>query len=192
MNKKVFISMVVLVSCFLVAIYVLKGFFPQEFMMSIQNESFIKAGQFVDSHIWLRYICAGITSFITYWLYCCACSHRYYLKWYECLYILGTIVAIRGISLFDSKLATSIQFSSFLFLPALTKGHLKTSAIVAFFHGIFQCLSLSIRSLPIYLTSVNYITTLILGLESYFWLLLFYLIFNYCKKKEKHNERQQN
>ena len=83
MNKKVFISMLTLSVIFLVGLYVFKIFFPQEFMMSIQSEKIIAIGTFIDSHEWLYYLCCGLTSFLTYWLYCCACSGRLYLKWYE-------------------------------------------------------------------------------------------------------------
>ena len=74
MNKKVFISMLSLVISFLVGIYVLKIFFPEEFMMSIQNEQLVAIGKFIDSHIVITHICTAITSFITY-LYSCQLSH---------------------------------------------------------------------------------------------------------------------
>ena len=183
MNKKVFISMLVLTISFLVGLYVLKIFFPAEFMMSIQNEQIIKIGTYIDNHLWLRYLCAGITSFITYYLYCCASSHRLYLKWYETLYIVGVVVGCRLINFYDPTMATVISTVSFIFLPALTKGDLKTSAIVYTTHGIAQGLSLTIRSLPIYLVSVNYVTTLFMVGEMYLWLLLFYIVFNYKKKE---------
>ena len=46
MNKKVFISMLILSISFLLGLYVFKIFFPQEFMMSIQNERIIAKGKF--------------------------------------------------------------------------------------------------------------------------------------------------
>lgn len=187
MNKKVFISMLVLTISFLVGMYVLKIFFPQEFMMNIQNENLIKIGTFIDNHMWLRYICAGITSFITYWLYCCACSRRLHLKWYECLYIIGTIVIIRLCGLYvDATLRTAISYASFLFLPALIKGSdIKVCGVVYSIHMLAQALSLGIRNLPIYLQNSNYITVLLMTIECYFWLLLCYVIFNYNKRREQ-------
>lgn len=185
MNKKVFISMLVLSISFLIGLYVLKIFFPQEFVMSIENDRLVEIGTFIDNHLWLYYICCGITAFITYWLYCCACSSRLYLKWYECLYIIATIIAIRLISFYDESLSTVISVVSFVFLPALTKGNIKQCALVYTVHGIAQALSLSIRNLPLYLTNINFITSLFMTLEMYFWLLLFYIIYNYKKKENK-------
>lgn len=189
MNKKVFISMLVLTMVFLVGLYVAKIFFPAEFMMSIQSENAIKLGSFIDNRQWLFYIFLGITAFITYWLFLCACSHRYFLKWYECLYIVATVIVNRLVYLYvdANALTTAISMASFWFLPALTKGKTKTTAIVFTVHILAQALSLNIRSLPMYLTTVNSITTFCLGFESYLWLILFYIIFNYNKKENKNN-----
>lgn len=184
MNKKVFISMLVLTITFLVGLYVLKIFFPNEFVMVIENEKLIVVGEFIDSHIILYYICCAITAFITYYLYCCACCGRIKLKWYEILEIIAVIVVVRLISLFDASLSNAIQLSSFLFLPYLMKGKLKNSAITYTIHCVAQALSLSIRNLPLYLTNVNFITTLLFGIESYLWLVLLCIIFNYRKKEE--------
>ena len=43
-NKKLYISMLILVCAFLVSMYILKIFFPQEFVMAIENERFIQIG----------------------------------------------------------------------------------------------------------------------------------------------------
>lgn len=184
-NKKIYTTMLILTITFLLAMYILKIFFPQEFVMAIQNERIVAIGNFIDSHIWLRYLCEGLMAFITYTLYCCACTHRLRLKWYEYLYVIATIVGIRLISLYDNNISTAIQFGSFIFLPAIMKGNLQTTAIVATTHYIAQCLMLSIRNLPMYLTTMNYVTVLFMTIECYLWLTLFYIIFNYKKESKK-------
>lgn len=184
MNKKVFISMLTLCIVFLEGLYVAKIFFPQEFMMSIQNEKIVAIGQFIDSHEWLYYICMAIPPYVTYYLYCCACSHRLTLKWQEHLMIFGVVVLSRLVNFYDANLATALSVTSFVFLPALMKGNLKTSAIVYMIHGFAQVLSLSIRNLPMYLVNVNYLTSLFLTLECYLWLALCFIIFNYKEKEE--------
>lgn len=183
MNKKVFISMLVLVIIFLAVMYLLKIFFPQEFILSIQDQKLIAIGNFVDNHIWIKYVFGAITAFITYYLYCCSCKHSLYLKWHEVLFIVATIIICRVINFYDPTLANGISYTSFLFLPALMNGNLKTSAIVYSTHVIAQILSIRIRNLPMYLTNVNSITLFLFGLESYLWLLLLYVIFNYKKKE---------
>lgn len=174
MNNKVIKVMKILTICFLVSDYFLKMFFPEQFVFFLQNEKFILIGTFIDNHLWLRYICAAITAFITYWLFLCASSKRWYLSVKECLYILITIIVIRVISLFDNTLATALQLSSFLVLPAIYDCDFKLSAKIYTFHCIAQGLSLGIRNLQIYLTNANYVTVFFMGIESYFWLLLWY------------------
>lgn len=182
MNRKVFISMLVLCISFLVGLYILKIFFPQEFMLNIQNENLIKIGTYIDNNLWLYYICCGITAFITYWLFMCSCKRKLYLNWKEILIVIGFIVAIRLIGLWDNEVATHISICSFFLIPLICKLDLKIATLIYVFHGLAQVLSLKIRSLPMYLVNVNFVTTLLIGLESYFWLLLFYIITNYKKE----------
>ena len=188
MNKKVIRVMLALVLIFLIGLYVVKIFFPEQFVMTISNENIKAVGDYIDSHTWLYYICTAIPAFLTYWLYCCASTGRKLLKWYECLIIIGVIAAVRAISLFDNNIATAIQFASFIFLPALMHGNVKYMAVTATIHYLAQTLSLSIRNLPMFLTTTNFVTALLLTIECYFWLLLNYLLFSFefqNKKKEK-------
>lgn len=188
MNRKVFISMLILCISFLIGLYILKIFFPQEFMLNIQNENLVKIGKYIDDNIWIRYIVAGITAFITYWLFMCACKRKLYLNWKEILIVIGFIVAIRLIGLWDNEVATHISICSFFLIPLICKFDLKIATCIYAFHGLAQILSLKIRNLPMYLTQINYATIFLLGIESYFWLLLFYIIFNY-KKEVNNNEK---
>ena len=183
MNKKVFIAMLILSVSFLVGMYVLKIFFPQEFMMGIQNEKLIAVGNYIDNHRWLFCICGGLTSFVTYYLYCCACSHRLWLRWYEILIILIVVVLIKVINFYDMNMATIISWTNFVFLPALFKGYIKTTAIVFTVHSVLQGLSLNIRGFTMYLASTNFITMLLLSIDMYLWLILFYILFNYKRKE---------
>ncbi len=185
MNKKVFVSMLALTFIFLVGLYVAKIFFPNEFIMVIENEKLVEIGYYIDSHEWLYYICCGLVSFVTYYLYCCACCGRAKLKFYEILLIIAVIVLVRGISIFDTNISYAIQVSSFLFLPYLMKGKLRNSAITYTIHCLAQALSLSIRNLPLYLTHINFITSLLMAFECYLWLILLCVIFNYKPKKQE-------
>lgn len=178
-NKRIYIAMLILSVSFLIGMYILKIFFPQEFVMAIQNERIIRIGDFIDNHKWLYYICCSITSFITYWLYLCAVTHKLYLNLFECLYVVIFIIVARVCNFFDTNLATHISISSFIILPAITKADMFSTSIVYFVHGLSQILSLSIRNLPIYLTNINYLTTLIMTCEMYLWLILFYIIYNF-------------
>lgn len=184
MNKKVFVSMLILCTVFLVISYVLKIFFPQEFVMAVENKQIIKIAKFIDSNIVLYYLFGILTSFLTYWIYCCACSHRLYLKWYECLIILGVVIITLILSKVDLNLMSAISTCAFVFLPALMRGDLKTCAIVYTAHGINQCLTLTIRNLTMYTASASRLVMFILSIDLYIWLLVAYALFNYKEKKE--------
>lgn len=97
--------------------------------------------------------------------------------------ILIVVIIVRVLTFYDVNLSNIISWTSFAFLPALMNGNIKTIAIVFTTHSIAQGLSIGIRNLPMYLTSMNYVTVLFMTLESYFWLLLFYIVFNYKKEK---------
>lgn len=184
-NKKIYVSMLVLTVAFLIGMYVLKFFFPEEFMFAIQNENIVKVGKFIDSRQWLYTICCVITSTATYYLYICASSHRLRLKWYEVIILVAVSVAVRLTGLYvDEALRTAISLSSFLFLPALMGGDIKTSAITYTIHLFAQALSLGIRNLPMYFTNTpNFVITMLMTFECYLWLVLMYIIFNYKKEK---------
>ena len=179
MSKKVFVIMITLSVVFLALCYVLKIFFPQEFVMAVENENIVKIAKFIDNNIILYYLFGILTSFITYWLYCCACTHRLYLKWYECLIILGVIIVTLLLSKYDTNLLTSVSISSFILLPCIMKGDLKTCSIVYSIHLINQSLTLSIRNLVVYMQNMSTLTITILSIDMYIWLILFYILYNY-------------
>ena len=88
MNKKVLRTMITLVVVFLVALYVLKIFFPEQFVMAIQNEQFIAVGNFIDQRQWLTLVLTGITTFIVMYLYLCAVTKKWRLKLKEILFLI--------------------------------------------------------------------------------------------------------
>lgn len=186
MNKKVLRTMIALVIVFLLACYILKIFFPEQFVLSVENETIIVIGKYIDNNEWANYIFGIITSFITYWLYLCAVCRRWYLKWYEIIIVLLVIGGSIGLSLLDTNIYSAYSVITFIVLPLIFKSDLKSVAIVFSIHSLSQTMSLTIRNLPMYITSLNNLVILILSLDMYFWLLLFYISFNYIREdKEK-------
>lgn len=179
MTKRLCRVMLTLVITFLVGLYVAKFFFPKEFAMVIQNENIVKFGHFVDTHLWLHIILGVVTSFITYWLYLCAIKHKWTLNWKEILIVLGICIVTQVFFYFiDSSIGTQISLISMILLPLLFKGNLRDMCIAFSVHSTSQVLSIKIRGLANYLVNVNYASILLMGLECYFWLLLFYIYYN--------------
>ena len=185
MNKKVLRMMITLVAVFLIAIYVLKIFFPEQFVMVIQSEWLVNFGHIVDESWLIHELCAIVTSFITYWLYICAVTRKWFLNWKELIMVAIAIALNHVLFEFDVTIATYIPIIAMVVIPAVSNANIKNVGIVFSFHCISQLLSTSIRSLPLLLKDVNYASILMLTLECYFWLLLFYFIFNYKKEKKE-------
>ena len=185
MNKKVIKVMIGLVIVFLLACYILKIFFPEQFVMVIQNQVIASAGHYVDEHLWLHIILACITSFTTYFLYTCAVTHKWCINWKELIAILVVVGAVQGLYELDTTLASGISLVGFLVIPSISNANIRDVAVVFSVHSISQILSTLIRSLPFLLTDVNYATILLMTFECYFWLLLFYFYFNYKRGNKK-------
>lgn len=184
MNKKVLKTMIALVIVFLLACYILKIFFPEQFVMSIENENLIKIGKFIDDRIWLAKICSGITTFIGMFLYECAVTKKWKLNWKEFVEILSIIIITKCISLYDNDISNGISTIAMFIIPMLNNAKLKEVSIVYSVHYISQLLSIKIRNLPIYFSQINSIIAICMTFECYLWLILFYLYFN-CKRSRK-------
>lgn len=183
MNKKVLKTMIALVIVFLVACYILKIFFPEQFVMVIQNKNLVKIGTYVDNHLWLYIMLSVVTNFITYWFYLCAVTRKWKLNWKEIIAVLIVIGLTQGLYEVDPTISSGISISSMVLLPGIFKAKALDIGVVFSIHSMSQLLSTSIRGLPMLLTSVNYMTILLMTIECYFWLLLFYLYYNYKKEK---------
>lgn len=187
MNKRVFISMIGLVIGFLLLMYVLKFFFPEQFLFAIENDTIIEIGSYIDNHAWAYYIVGITTSFITYWLYLCAVCGKYRLSIKETAVVLVVIGISIGISFKDESAVAIVSYISLVALPAIFGSrNIKALAIVFSVHTLAQYFSLQIRDLPLFFTDVNTVTATIVGGECYLWLILFYIIYNY-KREVKTN-----
>lgn len=182
MNRKVLKVMIALVIIFLCALYILKIFFPEQFVMVIENEQLIKIGDYISAHWWLQEICDIITSFIVYWLYLGAVLRKWCLNWKEIIAVLISIALTHGLYFYNTTLSSGISVVAMLIIPAIFKADMRIVAATFSIHYISQLLSTLIRGLPLLLTNVNYITILLMTFECYFWLLLLYLYFNYKKE----------
>ena len=182
MNKKVFVAMLSLCVTFLVGLYFVKIFYPQEFVMAIENQKLIAIGNSIDSHRWCYYIVCCITSFVTYWLYLCACCSRKRLKVWQIALVIAVILGSCVVDKIDPNIAL-YSIITMIILPAIFKGKLTNIAIVFSVHIIAQYLSISIRNFSLLFATFNSLFGLIMTFEMYIWLSLFYIIFNYDVKE---------
>lgn len=82
MNKQVLRTMIILCWVFL-ALYAILKLVPQladKFVIVVNNEKIVKAGQFIDEREWLGNIIYFFTTLLTYQFYLCACCHKWFLS----------------------------------------------------------------------------------------------------------------
>lgn len=175
MNKKVVKAMLALVVIFLVGLYILKIFFPDKFVMVIENERLIAIGEYIDNNQWAYYTFGIVTSFITYSLYFCATMKKWCLNWWQFLVVLAVIGGSIGLSFYDATLTSAFTLICMLMLPILFRGDAKYTLVVFSTHYLAQTLTLLIRNLPMYIQYYNSLEFFMLTLEVYFWLILFYV-----------------
>lgn len=182
MNKKVIKTLIILVGVYLATWYVLKFFFPKEFVLHISNPNLIKVGNFIDNHIVLNYLCGFISSFLSYYLYLGAVCKQTKLDKYQILSIVVVIIISLVITHFKFGILQYYGILAMIILPSLYKANSRTVAIVFSTNLICQYLSLSIRNISSMIMYMNSVIAFLMSLESYAWLLLFYLYFNYKEK----------
>ena len=182
MNKKVIKTLIILVGVYLATWYVLKFFFPEEFVLHISNPNLIKVGNFIDNHIVLNYLCGFISSFLSYYLYLGAVCKQTKLDKCQILSIVVVIIISLVITHFKFGILQYYGILAMIILPSLYKANSRTVAIVFSTNLICQYLSLSIRNISSMIMYMNSVIAFLMSLESYAWLLLFYLYFNYNEK----------
>ena len=175
MNKKVIKAMLALVIIFLVGLYILKIFIPDTFVMVIENPQLIAIGDYIDSHTWAFYIYGFTTSTITYYLYFAACFKQWGMNWKQLIALVVVVGGNFGFSFVNPQICAAFGILAMFIVPMIFKADMRYTAIIFCTHYLAQTLTLMIRNLPMYLTSVNSIIMLFVTLEMYFWLLLFYI-----------------
>lgn len=197
MNKRVFVSMVVLVVAFLLGMYILKFFFPEQFLFAIENNTIIEIGNYIDSHAWAAIIFYIIIGVVFDWLYFGAVCRMTILKpaliaiiiiyniAYSAYSSLAPIEFVEQNSLFVVAISTCYM----ILLPMFFTKSIKELSITYCVNAVSQLLSLLIRDITISTANMNALTTALLSFDNYMWLLLCFILFNY--KKENSNGKSE-
>lgn len=186
MNKRVLRTMIILCWVFLVAYAILK-LVPQladKFVIVVNNERVISAGQFIDSHIWLQQILYGFTTLLTYHFYLCACIKKWHLSWKQYIVLCVIIAITNTIKYYLPDYALIINMLIMIIYPFALKGDYRTFVIIFATHFIGQILLGFIRSEPLNSIYYNSLNGLIMCIDAYVWLLLYYLYSNLYKEKK--------
>lgn len=176
---------------FILASYILKIFFPNEFILCVENENIVKIGAFIDDHKLIYFMVMLLTGLLSDYLYFCAVCKKWKLNY--SLLIIMSIYNIILASLYSFEPQIISNYSSFIvacsicymvLIPIFYTKDIKPLAITFCVYYFAQSLCLGIRDLPSLLTNVNTLTTQLMCMDGYVWSLVCCLIFNYKKKGE--------
>ena len=191
MNKRVIKVMLALIIVFLAAYYVLKFFFPEEFVMMIETPGLVAAGEFIDKHLWLSIPLGTLIGFTTDYLYFGAVCRQRKLNKILLLCITVYSIAFELFYIFvpqdfiveNTNAIIVIQTCYMILLPMFFTKELKPLAITYSINSVAQLLTLSIRNLGMLLTYTTLLTNFLVCFESYLWLLLLFVLFNFYNKE---------
>lgn len=173
----------ILCAVILVAVYVLKIFFPHFVIEVAQIESVTVVGHYIDTHKWAWYLASFVLSFFVYYFHCAACCKKKFLTIKESLIVIVTVLILFVIKEFLPNQYTSTNISSMILLPLIMKGDFKATTIVFIVINFVQTLTLEIRNLGLMIIDYNFATLLVLIIDTYIVQILLYLALNYKNKE---------
>lgn len=184
MNKQVLRTMIILCWVFL-ALYAVLKLVPQlasKFVIVVNNEKIVKAGQFIDERVWLQQMVHFVFALLTYHLYLCACCKVWHLSFKQYIISLAFILPNQVLTFFYPQIGSNIAFVIMFCLPCAFKADYKTVAIIFATHILGQLGISFIRSAELYMMNMNTISQIIMCIDQYVWLLLYYLYSNLYKE----------
>ena len=171
----------ILCGVLLVAIYLIKIFFPEFVIEIAHNDNITKIGKIVDNNKILTYIVSFILSFFVIYLTCCACCQKRKLSIKEIMLVVIGLIVSYFTKEFLPKQYTVVALSTSLILPLLMKGNFSLTIVHFVILNLLQTITLEIRNLSTMVFDFNFATIIILMIDYYITIILLYFAFNYKK-----------
>lgn len=173
---------VLIESCWILLIFcfALKLLFGNLFAISVESQNFIAFCDWLDTH-WLKYIIATIVYVpSTYLVYCCLTKQKLGKDLWLLLFLLPMAFVKERIAI----IGVIIEFIYLLVIP-LIKSKFKNFkwiilGIVMIY--IFQLISLLVRNVGFYIDNSSMLIGLIMQIDYYIMLVLYYLYIHYRKE----------
>lgn len=164
----------------------IKAIFPDFVLKVTQLDSIVAFGNYVDSHMWVYYIYDGIISFITYYIYCCACCRVKRLDYKKCILIVAFIFIGNLIYSFLPVLSLTISYIYMILLPTLfilmdkrtDIKYLKSTTLCFVVHSLSQILIKKIRGLDSAIMYPNSATFTLFIIDGFILLFVLFFYFN--------------
>lgn len=189
MNKKVFITTFILFGIMLVGCILAKTVFGADLAIVIENSKLIQAGEYLDTHFWIKQFVFFITTYITYILYLCAVNGKWLLSWKELLIITPILIGMQFVKIYVPTIGMYLDIIAMIVMPLFVKSKFenglkyKVFVLVYTTHCLAQLLCLYARSLPIQLLAVNSAISLVFMIDQYIVYFMNYLFGNFLGGK---------
>lgn len=180
-NKKLFNTIIILIWTTIVAFLVAKIFFGEYVAIAYSNPFLVKIGQFIDNHFWLKRFCYFLTTFVTYYLYLCACCQVWKLKWKQLGIITPILLVMQVVKYFEPTIGGMLDYAFMLACPYFLGAKYKTVIYIFTAHTLSQLIVGYARNIPVYAVNMNFMTMFLLGIDAYLWLILYYVYSNKLK-----------
>lgn len=174
----------------LVAFWLLKIFGGNLFEIMVENENFLKFSELVQNS-WLKYLVSFFTIFVAHYLFLGASCQEFIFKGKKLAIIILSIISVWLVSNFLPKsfclylpiyYGYLVQFVLCFIFQTGKKKYL--GALVFILESAFSFISFFIRNIPIHIIS-EYSMGLILSIDLYIMIALYYLYSNLLKLKKE-------
>lgn len=181
----------ILVGVILVAFYIAKIAFPDFIIGVAETPQIVAFGNYVDSHLWSKYLFSFVISYCGWFFYCCACCRKYKLSFVQNAIVMATIIISITIQQFLQNMYAPFNYVMFIFIPFicvmadnnLNAKTFKSTVIVFTIDILSEALSVEIRNIVVLVPSINSATMVVLLIDTFIWRILLYLFFNYRKSE---------
>lgn len=173
----------------LFAFWAIKLFGGNWFEIAVQNENFVKFSETIET-TWLKYLVSFFTIGIAKYLTFGAICQKFVFKGKQLLFVLFGTVSIWAVANFMplGKLQFPSWYGYLIFVLAgiiYQKGWKKSFGVLAIISElVFSTISLLVRNIPLHIIP-NYLMLLILAIDMYIMVILYYLYANLIKMKKE-------
>lgn len=179
-RRVIIISWITLLLCFLVKIF--GGNF---FEIMCENPKYKALCEYADTHFWLKYIIAVMSSMLCQSLYMLAILQKYKFTQKEFLFTLISVFLSCFFKLKSNLIGSIFDIWIFFIMPMICLGknfkkywQVILAAVMTF---VFQLISLLVKNISIINVADDYFIGLIFSIDIYIMCVLYYLYRNYKK-----------
>lgn len=185
MGKKVWTTLLILLVGALVAYNVIKFFFPDLFLMCLTDTNILALGNFIEERAWLTEVYYYVSSGISFYLFGCIAAKRWYLRFWETVYVLALNVVSQLLYVYVPEITAFAGILTMLVIPLVIGNNAKGFIVAFLTHSLCQHLVIFVRGYLTILPVLNMGAEICLFIESLIIIFCFYVINNIKERKDE-------